>query len=86
MLWCRFLSKEYYHSHFIVLGGSIHKRDIKSLSSYAINIRAVKCMKEKLTKLQEEIDTSTISYGQRSQWHSLDIERKKTAKVKLIKI
>ena len=49
--------------HFIITRGQIHQEDITIINIYAPNNRTPKYTKQQLTELKEEIDNSTITFG-----------------------
>ena len=49
--------------HYIMIKGSIQKKDIMFVNIYAPNIRAHQYIRQVLTDIKEEIDSNTITVG-----------------------
>ena len=49
--------------HYIMIKGSIQKRDITIINIYALNIGALQYIRQMLTSMKEEINSNTIIVG-----------------------
>lgn len=56
--------KKRQRSHYIIVMGPIHQKDITILNIYVSNIRAPNHKKQKLTELKEEINSKYNNRGE----------------------